>query len=674
MQFVYPSFLWALSAVALPLIIHLFQFRRYKKIVFSDIRFLKQLIEQNQKQRRLREWLILCCRMVCIACLVLAFARPYVPQANVKQLKGGRVVSIFVDNSFSMSQQGKEGELFEVARNKAREIAGFYGEADMFHLLSNDFEGRHQRLVSKKDFLVWLDELKISSASRSISEILSRQKQAMENLAEANKLCYIISDFQSNRYANTSVEDSTLSVHIIPVQGSLAANLSIDTAWFESPVLRSDTLLKLRVTLGNYSASPAENAALTLQLNGKPRALQNINCEPFEKAEVTLSFTLNDTNWQAGELSILDNPVTFDDKLYIAFKPSAFEPVLIINGSEPSTYLGKIFSKEPYYRVTQIPQSQLDFSLLQQHTLVILNEPMALSSGLAFELQKHVNNGGSLFIIPPKEMTALTALNDFCRSLQVATFGTVQTGPLQVNEINERDELFRNAYSRIPGQPNWPGVSKYYPLVLSAAQRGIGLFKLNNGDNLAFKSRVGKGLLLQLAVPLDKGWSSFQQHSLFVPFMLNMPLQNKKSRALYANTRSNDWIPLELPLSEKIVYLSSPGTGRAIDLGQRNGKPMLPVNEIGQAGVYDVSRLDKSQQLAKIALNYPRAESDTRLLDPGALQEMAQRTGADINQADLTGLQQQINTEEFGIQIWRWFVLVAIVFLLAEMLLLRIRS
>ena len=82
MLFAFPTFLFALFAIAIPILIHLFQLRRYKKIVFSDIRFLKQITEQNQKQRNIKEWIILAARCLALACLVFAFAKPFIPLNN----------------------------------------------------------------------------------------------------------------------------------------------------------------------------------------------------------------------------------------------------------------------------------------------------------------------------------------------------------------------------------------------------------------------------------------------------------------------------------------------------------------------------------------------------------------------------------------------------------------
>ena len=161
MQFLYPSFLYALGLIAIPILIHLFNFRRYKKIVFSDIRFLKALSEQNKKQQTLKKYLILLSRILMIIFMVLAFAQPFIPFNKKSSNFNSKIVSIYIDNSFSMQSLGKNGPLLDQAKAKAKEIAQVYAESDNYQLLTNDFEGKHQRLVSQKDFLQMLEEVQI---------------------------------------------------------------------------------------------------------------------------------------------------------------------------------------------------------------------------------------------------------------------------------------------------------------------------------------------------------------------------------------------------------------------------------------------------------------------------------------------------------------------------------
>src|SRR5690606_457095 len=118
MQFLYPAFLWALTALAIPIILHLFYFRRYKKIYFSNLRFLREVKEETSARNRLRNLLILLSRLLAFACLILAFAQPIIPVSQA--LKSGiRNVSIFLDNSFSMQSFGEALSLFDLGRQKA---------------------------------------------------------------------------------------------------------------------------------------------------------------------------------------------------------------------------------------------------------------------------------------------------------------------------------------------------------------------------------------------------------------------------------------------------------------------------------------------------------------------------------------------------------------------------
>ncbi|MCF0211329.1 MAG: BatA domain-containing protein, partial [Bacteroidales bacterium] len=136
-----PLFLIALVAIALPIAVHLFNFRRYKKVYFSNVEYLHELQTETKKQSKLREYLILATRILSIVFLVLAFCQPVIPNKESPIKGGGSVVSVYVDNSFSMENSGNDGSLIESAKQKAREIAAAYQPSDQFQLLTNDMEG-----------------------------------------------------------------------------------------------------------------------------------------------------------------------------------------------------------------------------------------------------------------------------------------------------------------------------------------------------------------------------------------------------------------------------------------------------------------------------------------------------------------------------------------------------
>ena len=188
MEFANPSFLFGLAAIAIPIIIHLFNFRRFRKVFFTNVKFIEELKQQTRQQSQLRHLLVLLMRILAIAALVLAFAQPFIPvnedQAN---RKATNAVSIYVDNSFSMEAESPEGSLLNQALNKARETAAAYESSDQFQLLTNDFEGRHQRFVSREDFLELLNEVELSPVTRAVSEVYKRQSELLNSEVRGSK-------------------------------------------------------------------------------------------------------------------------------------------------------------------------------------------------------------------------------------------------------------------------------------------------------------------------------------------------------------------------------------------------------------------------------------------------------------------------------------------------------
>ena len=266
MSFTYPAFLFALSAIAIPIIIHLFNFRKFKTVYFSNVLFLKEVKQETQAKSKLKHLLVLATRILAITFLVLAFAQPFIPRENSKVVIGDKAISIFIDNSFSMDAINKNGTLLDEAKKRALEIASAYKPTDRFQLLTNDFEGKHQRLVNKEEFIELLDEVKISPATRSISEIASRQMDVLQD-AGKNKISFIVSDFQKSIVNLSQLKnDTTVHFEFVPLIAAEKSNVYIDTCWFESPVRQYNQVERLHVRIKNVSDKTLENNSINSSL------------------------------------------------------------------------------------------------------------------------------------------------------------------------------------------------------------------------------------------------------------------------------------------------------------------------------------------------------------------------------------------------------------------------
>jgi hypothetical protein len=398
MSFLYPSFLWALLAVAIPILIHLFYFRRYKTVYFTNVRFLREVKEESSSRNRLKHLLVLASRILAVIFLVGTFAQPFIPKKGIAVKRGSKAISIFVDNSYSMNARSEDVALFEKAKQRAREIVNAYTIDDEFQILSNDFEGRHQRLVGKEDALSLVDELKITPVSKTQDKILTRQKQALQSGTADFKIAYIISDFQKN-IANLTPQilaDTTIEVNIIPLQSVQVRNLGIDSCWFDAPVRMLNQTNQLIARIHNYGNEVVQDARLTLRIGNETKPVGNITLKPNETLFDTIPLTITKTGWQEADLSITDYPVQFDDTYYFTFDVAQQISMLCISDGASNRYIDAAFAQSPYFRLTNQQTAKLDYAKFASYQMIVLNEPASISSGVASELKQYVENGGNV--------------------------------------------------------------------------------------------------------------------------------------------------------------------------------------------------------------------------------------------------------------------------------------
>ncbi|MBP5546951.1 MAG: BatA and WFA domain-containing protein [Bacteroidales bacterium] len=198
MIFANPIFLWGLLALFIPIAVHFFNFRRYRKVYFSNVDRLMEVKTEKRKVSQLRRWLVLLMRCLAIAALVLAFAQPTLPGSGQQLQPGTTAVSVYIDNSFSMENSGSDGSQLETAKQKAREIVAAYRPGDRFQLLSNTLAGEEFRWLSREEFLDAVDALQVNPASRRLSEVAQRQADFLGQSNAANCHAYIVSDFQTS--------------------------------------------------------------------------------------------------------------------------------------------------------------------------------------------------------------------------------------------------------------------------------------------------------------------------------------------------------------------------------------------------------------------------------------------------------------------------------------------
>jgi len=670
MHFLYPVFLFALISLAIPVIIHLFNFRRYQKVYFSNVQFLKEIQEQQASRRNLKERLILASRLLALLFLVFAFARPYIPGKNAANAGRQQAISVFVDNSYSMQTLNKEGTLLDEAKRRAKEIASAYNINDRFQLLTQDFEGKHQRLLSRDQFNDVVDAIKISPQSRSLQQIISRQQSLLRTQAGSVKSAYLISDFQKNMTDGKAVKtDDVIHYNLIQLKASELPNVAVDSVWLLTAVHRPGESEKLVVRLHNYAGEKAEKIPLKLLINKEQKSLGSFTINPRSVQNDTLSFSGLKSGWQLAEIQLQDNPVTFDNQFYFTFNVKQQMPVLLIDGETPNPFLKAVFDTDPFFAAKRVDDGNVDYAGLNTYPLVVLSDVKTISTGLAQQLRTYVSKGGTLMFFPSADAD-LANYKSFLQSMGAAYPEKLTTEATKVSAINLQNPVFKNIFESYPENPDLPVVKKYYQLS-SGSGRGESLMELPGKQAFWTGYSNGKGRVYISAVALNDDFSNLQRHALLVPVMFRIALLSGHDQPLFYTVGEDESIEIPpVQSSEKQILKLVKGDQSVIpDVRQQEGSTLLYISDQLQAtGNYELKKQDST--LAVLAFNDNRKESDMSYLTADGLKQTFPRA-ANILQPGQASIKGEVSDLNFGLQLWKLCIILALIFLAVEILLVR---
>jgi hypothetical protein len=670
MNFLYPGFLFALLTIAIPIVIHLFNFRKFKKVYFSNVQFLKEAKEQNSSREKLKHLLVLFSRILAIVFLVLAFARPFIPSNEASNPSQRNVISIYVDNSYSMETVNKEGSLLDEAKRKAKEIAGSYGLNDQFQLLTNDFEGKHQRLVSKDEFILQLEELKISSASRTLQQVLHRQQaEANDN---NNHVSYLLSDFQKNFSGKQPITaDSNATITFVKLNANSLPNISADSIWSLSPVHQPNQSERFVVRLKNFGDEDAKDIPLKLSINGQQKAIGNVAVPAGKSVMDTLSFSGLNPGWQKGILTIKDYPLTFDDALNFSFKASTEMNVLHIAGDPSQAYIRSLFAADPYFQLTEMPEGNVKYSSFSNYSLIVVSGLKEPSSGLAQQLKAYVQNGGSLVVFPDLEAGA-ARYSPFLTSLSLPAVEQINAGTPVSSTIDIKNELFKDVFDQVPKNLDLPVANRYFSYVSQNTSSRVDVLQLPLNKFLLAKYNVGAGKIYLSATSLDPKDGNLARHPVFVPMLFKIAFGSTRGFPLYYTTGSSEVLEsqkINLLKNQSLTLVSN--QFEAIpDLRQTPASTLLYVaDQIKQAGFYDLKKGDST--LAVMAFNDNRIESDMHYASDPELENLFGKQKVNIFNSKKDAQSLQVTAKSNSTELWKLCVILAIVFLATEILLIK---
>jgi plasmid maintenance system killer protein len=671
MHFANPSVLWALFLLVIPIIIHLFKFRRYKQEYFPNIRFLQKVDQDQKAKRKLKDIFILISRLLALTALVLAFSLPFLGEK--KAASKGNVISIYVDNSFSMENESEQGKLLDIAKKKAEEIALSFQPSDRFNLLTNDLETRHQRLVNRQAFLQFLYEVDLSASSVDMSDIYLRQLSLLENEPGFDQWVAIISDMQRSTSSIDDIEEkSDVQLMMIPIEADNYTNVYVDSVWFDDPVrqLAKSEVLNLRVV--NESDEQIAELPIRLEINGQMKSMAALAIPARSYLDTMLYFTNdNIAGIQNAKLNVEDKPIEFDNDYYFSYSLKEKIEVIEIRSEQASNFYELVFI-DSLYNFSSFSINQIDFQALSEADLIVFNGLNDIPSGLNSFIIKWIREGGDLFISPGEDLNA-GDYKAFFSNLGVSTTMMPDTSERRVATIEIENEIFKGVLKREPTGKALPLTKKHYAYsFLDYTWQGI--FQLQGNDAFLSTRKLEKGRVYLLAVATKESWSNWPRHALFITSMLR--IAEESQRSVIMDHRIGDWSIIELPFTNMSSdrpseLIAQDGSVAFIPTQQlADGKLSVSVNdEIKKAGFYDL--VQEGIILNTLAFNYSRKESDLRFYSLEEIQQWSEgKIGIKIIESVNRPIKKSTIREERPL--WKYFIGLALLFLVVEILLIKL--
>jgi hypothetical protein len=665
MSFVYPQFLFGLLALGIPIIIHLFNFRRAKKVYFSSNQFLLNIKKATKTKLKIKHLLILISRLLFIFFLVITFAQPFIP-AKEKNIQSNQAI-IYLDNSYSMSNYVDEDQsAFEAAISYIEKIIDIYPQNSEFLLLTNDFAPYSNTPKSKNEIEELITEINLTGISRSIEEILLRIKnQATTGITND---VYWLTDFQKSTAGELVklTNDTTFNNFLMPLSFSTALNVYVDSLYLSNPFLIHSEKNKLNVVLRNDSDEYIEDLLIKLSINDIQSANGSLSIDPYSAALITFDLNMKLDKFNYGSISFEDFPVTFDNEFYFALTLSDRIFITELKDSDSTTVIEKVFGNQSLFNFQSYISSNIDYNDLLKSDLIILNELDNLEVTISNILSDFNNKKGDLLLIPS---------SDFNVSSFLSVTGPVEIIPdslrttMVIDNLDLNNPFFTDIFEDRENQFNMPSAKP--AINISGTNESIMKFK-DGRDFLSYQQKNNR--LYFLASPFRIEYTDFYTHAIYVPIMYRIAMLSKKefNRIYYTLDESVIKVTTDSINTESIIKLKS------------MDKEIVPETRIaGNELILDIPKFELNpahydieiENVTKgtIAFNPDKSES---LLEQYTIENLRESSSENsyvklFNTKGFDNFDKEIKEKYLGIPLWRITLILALIFLLIEILLIR---
>ncbi|HKB86656.1 MAG TPA: BatA domain-containing protein [Ignavibacteriaceae bacterium] len=690
MIFLNPAVLFGLLAASIPVLIHLLNLKKLKKIEFSTLTFLKELQKNKIRKLKLKQWLLLALRVLIILLLVTAFARPTLKGIALGgTTSAAKTTAVYIlDDTFSMSAVDADGSYF----NQSKQI--------IINLIKNLQEGDEAALVfvsdqGNEDLKPTLDldeiskevkEADISYSSSTINHALIRASGIIDRSNNFNKEIYLLSDFQKGRLSDESLPDLSrllndkVKLYTFNFSGKDLFNLGIDELKVNTQIFEKDKPVSFDVTVTNYSDQPAGNRVLSLFINGERSAQQSISLSPGESKSVTMEAVVKTTGYIDAFAELEDDDIVQDNKRFTDFYvPDKIPAAIFYDDQDDIKFVETALSltgEAGTIKLTEKNSNQISSFDLSQFDVIIITGAANISN---FDrLKAYLSNGGGLFIMPGNKSNAA----DFSRitsglglPVPEGTAGKVNepSNAVLFDKVEYDHPIFRNIFSGIE-KKKLQSPDIYFHYKISSGGKGINIITLTDGTSFLSDYKIGKGKALLLNTSPVLSWSNFPLKNIFAPLLVKSVFYlASKDMAESENFAGN---PVTVTLSDVTlpqVRVKRPDkTEELVNLEKSGSLNFITYSKTDVTGNYKFYSGQKS--VAEISINADPRESVVKYLsDQDFIKYLdgINFKGKHITISKSENPSEIVMQSRFGSELWRIFLFAALITALVEMAIAR---
>jgi len=675
MHFLNPGYLWALPALLVPLVVHLFNLQRSERVVFANTRMLEHLVRQTTKARNLRHLFLLFLRMLAMACIILAFAQPVTSESGMQLDSGIASINIYIDNSPSMAIQEAEGNALDRAIAFASSLPSRFAEKGWFRLNdNNNVSGR--TWTSAASFRDQTLGVQKAPASKNLSTILSQTyRQFSARSTQGKKHLFILSDFQKGFFAgaNDPTFDSSVVHHFVRLGHGLIPNIWIDSAWTDSrqDEGNSKTTLFFRIR----SASLSESKPCRIQLFEGSGLQAGISLEVKPGLDNTGRISLNSTGQKRRllKLEINDPAYPADNSFFIILKSA--DPLKVHSLAEKSNLvLKKLFASSAAVRFSESSFQNPDYAVLDESDLLILDKPAGFSESIRERIKHHLSEGKSVCIIPFSKSFDGIRLEGIMAGEAYRLPENVagpETGKILLP--GSESSFYRSAF-RDPGRnPILPEASPF----LDISSLGFPILRFESGRSFLSQIPSGAGnLFLFSGDPSEPGFS-FHRHPLMLPTFFRMAaiaVKSNSSKLFESRNQQSIVLNLDSGLTESEGRIELRNGTKSVLAGlARSGKNLIVNADLNrmEEGFWEV--VQNGKRIDAFALNRSAEESFTEFSSAEELKNtLPSKPWIKLEEIGQTANQEHLKAGvNSGFAYWKMLLIAGICLLAAEAFFLR---